>query len=141
MGGRQIAASQDDEQASPPEPERHRGLAWALGLAVAAATAIGVARRRGRPRPTDRVLDSGEVRSLYDRIARAYDAAFAASQLIGGQRLGPRAIALLDLRPGDTAVPSAGMRMRSPSRRALLGAIYLSVGEPGPRTVPSVLRK
>lgn len=56
------------------------------------------------PTRRDHILDADEVRSLYDRIAPGYDLASAVPTLLGRMRLGPRAIDLLDLRPGDTAV-------------------------------------
>lgn len=63
--------------------------------------------RPGQDRPDDdggHILDVGEVRTLYDRIAPGYDLAAGAYALFGARRLGSRAVDLLDLRAGDTAV-------------------------------------
>lgn len=64
--------------------------------------------RPGQDSPDDdgagHVLDAGEVRNLYDRIAPGYDLAAGAYALFGARRLGSRAVDLLDLRAGDTAV-------------------------------------
>lgn len=74
------------------------------GFAVAATAIAALARQVVTSSRSDHVLDAHEVRSLYDRIAPGYDLASGVSMLFGGVRLGARAIDLLDLRPGDTAV-------------------------------------
>ena len=52
----------------------------------------------------DRLLTRDQVRRLYDRLAPGYDVVAGAYQLLGGRRLGPRALQLLGLRAGDTVV-------------------------------------
>lgn len=76
----------------------------ALGLAVAGTTITVLARQITKPRRGGHILNADEVGSLYDRIAPGYDLAAGAYTLFGARRLGPRAIELLGLRPGDTAV-------------------------------------
>ena len=53
------------------------------------------------------ILEPGEVRALYDRLAPVYDAVAAAYDLAGSGRFHRRAVEALDLRPGDTAVDLA----------------------------------
>ena len=50
------------------------------------------------------VLDAGEVRTLYDRVAPFYDIAAAPYAPFGGRRLAHRAIDELHLAPGETVV-------------------------------------
>lgn len=83
------------------------GLRALAGATVAAVVGVAVwretlARERGSRGPD--LLDADEVRELYDRVAPAYDLVVSMYGLLGGRRLARRAIAMLDLRPGDTVV-------------------------------------
>lgn len=82
-----------------------------LPLAVATTLAAGLGtgawwwrRRVATTVPQDRLLDTGEIRRLYDRIADGYDLALRAYTLLGARRLARRGIGMLDLRAGDTVV-------------------------------------
>ena len=61
-------------------------------------------RRVATTVPRDRLLDTDEIRRLYDRIAGGYDLALRAYGLLGARRLARRGIGMLGLRPGDTVV-------------------------------------
>ncbi len=76
----------------------------ALVLAAAGAALIG--RRVLRADAPD-VLDADQVRSIYDRLAPAYDAVAWIYDLAGAGGFHRRAVRALCLRPGDTAVDLA----------------------------------
>ena len=76
-------------------------------LLLAAAAGGLLLWRRARRSDAPTVLDAGEVRALYDRLAPVYDAVAWAYALVGSGRFHRRAVEALDLRPGDTAVDLA----------------------------------
>lgn len=96
--------AQDGSTDAGPRSWEPRTARRALGFAVAATAITALARQIAKPPRGDHILDADEVGSLYDRIAPGYDLASGAYTWFGARRLGPRAIELLDLRPGDTAV-------------------------------------
>ena len=73
------------------------------GLVVGAAVLLLVIVNRSR-KQSDGVLEIGEVRGLYDRLAPYYDIATTVYRWIGGYRLADTAIESLNLQPGDTVV-------------------------------------
>ena len=75
-------------------------------LALAAAGGL-LLWRRTRASDDPGILGPEAVRDLYDRLAPVYDAVATAYDLVGSGRFHCRAVEVLDLRPGDTAVDLA----------------------------------
>lgn len=72
-----------------------------LWFAAAVAESAGYTTHRAS---LGNLRDAQAVRSLYDRLAPAYDITASIFRPLGSRRLQKRAVDLLDLHPGDTGV-------------------------------------